>query len=231
MISDFQFGTANAQPVTLSFWAYSNKTGTHSGSFGNYDASRNYPFTYSIPVSGVWTRIVVAIPGDTAGTWVMAGNAGGAILHFDLGAGSSLRAGAGAWTSTGVIGATGAVSLVATASANWLVTGVKLEIGSVATPFNRQSLAKSMADCQRYYQQGTAQYYGYHGASSLFATQISLPVSMRAGPTIVYTPALSANATGVQLQVSTLFQLSYNGTVTSTGGFTAQGTWTASAEL
>ena len=31
------------------------------------------------------------------------------------------------------------------------MTGVKLEIGSVATPFNRQSPAKSMADCQRYY--------------------------------------------------------------------------------
>ena len=30
---------------------------------------------------------------------------------------------------------------------------VKFEIGSVATPFNRQSLAKSMADCQRYWQQ------------------------------------------------------------------------------
>ena len=50
------------------------------------------------------------------------------------------------------IGATGAVSVVATNGASFNVTGVKLEIGSVATPYNRQSLAKSMADCQRYYQ-------------------------------------------------------------------------------
>ena len=47
---------------------------------------------------------------------------------------------------------TGSVNVVATNGATFYVTGVKLEIGSVATPFNRQSLAKSMADCQRYYQ-------------------------------------------------------------------------------
>ena len=51
------------------------------------------------------------------------------------------------------VGANGAVKVfVATNGAAFTVTGVKLEIGSVATPFNRQSLAKSMADCQRYYQ-------------------------------------------------------------------------------
>ena len=44
------------------------------------------------------------------------------------------------------------VNIVATNGATLALTGVKLEIGSVATPFNRQSLAKSMADCQRYYQ-------------------------------------------------------------------------------
>ena len=51
------------------------------------------------------------------------------------------------------IGVTGSVSIVATSGATFNLTGVKLEIGSVATPFNRQSLAKSMADCQRYYYQ------------------------------------------------------------------------------
>ena len=56
----------------------------------------------------------------------------------------------GSWRLWGV---TGAVSLVATNGATFSVTGVKLEIGSVTTPFNRQSLTKSMADCQRYYQQ------------------------------------------------------------------------------
>ena len=51
-----------------------------------------------------------------------------------------------------IVGATGAVSVCRHQRRNFYVTGVKLEIGNVATPYNRQSLAKSMADCQRYYQ-------------------------------------------------------------------------------
>ena len=84
----------------------------------------------------------------------MSGNDGAIYLSFDLGSGASCRGPAGAWatvTSPGGIGANGGVNVVATNAAQWFVTGVKLEIGSVATPFNRQSLAKSMADCQRYY--------------------------------------------------------------------------------
>ena len=48
--------------------------------------------------------------------------------------------------------ANGSTNLIATNGAVLWITGVKLEVGSVATPFNRQSLAKSMADCQRYFQ-------------------------------------------------------------------------------
>ena len=104
------------------------------------------------------TKIVDTIPGDTSGTWVMSGNGGGVGLHFDLGAGATWRGTAGAWVNGNLIGATGAVNVVATNAATFYVTGVKLEIGSVATPFNRQSLAKSMADCQRYYEVCSAQW-------------------------------------------------------------------------
>ena len=209
MVSDFQWGGANAQPVTLSFWARCPQiSGTFSGCVANAAGTRCYPFTFAL-TANAWARFVINIPGDTAGTWVMSGNAASVYLYFDLGCGSSNRGPANAWATTtgnGYLGANGAVNLVSTLGAQLFLTGVKLEVGAVATPFNRQSLAKSMADCQRYYQQGTAQYYGYHGASSLFATQISLPVSMRAGPTIVYTPALSGNATGVQLEFLMQFQ-------------------------
>ena len=74
----------------------------------------------------------------------------------------------GAWAIGRItVGVTGAVSVVSTNGATFYVTGVKLEIGSVATPYNRQSLAKSMADCQRYYQQTSNSWIlGNPGAAS-----------------------------------------------------------------
>lgn len=184
MISDFAWGTSNAQPVTLSFWAYSSLTGTFSGSIRNYANTRSYPFVYSIPVSGVWTRIVITIPGDTGGTWVLSGNAGALNVGFDLGTGTTYRGPANEWAGTQYNGVSGAINVVATASAIWIVTGVKLEIGTVVTPFNRQSLAKTLVDCQRYYQAISNYQFAGYGAGAGYVQQpaIVYPVQMRAAP-------------------------------------------------
>jgi hypothetical protein len=188
-ISDLQWGTAGAQPITLSFWVYCSLTGTFSGSIRNYAATRSYPFTFSVPAANTWTRIVITIPGDTAGTWVLSGNGGGLILDFDLGCGATMRGAAGAWASANYIGATGAVSLVGTNAAALALTGVKLEIGSVATPYNRQSLAKSQADCERFFRWvGFNMSFNAAGAAVLLRTTVPLSPAMRA------TPTMSANA-------------------------------------
>ena len=158
MISDFAWGTPSAQPATLSFWVNSSVTGMFGGSIKNYLSPwRCFPFSYSISTPNIWTRVVINIPADTGGAWTLSGNTGAIDVCFGLGVGSTGSGTPGAWvTSTPpLFSATGAVSIVGTSGATFYLTGVKLEIGSVATPYNRQSLAKSMADCQRYYQQLT----------------------------------------------------------------------------
>ena len=199
LVSDFAWGTLSAQPVTLSFWVFCSLTGTFSGRVGNGDATRSYPFTYSIPTANTWTKIAITIPGDTGGAWVMSGNGQGVGLMFDLGSGATFRASANVWASGNYVGATGAVSVVATNGATFYVTGVKLEIGSVATPYNRQSLAKSLADCQRYYQKLGGVAFGdltselYTGAAgSTISSMIGIP-TMRAAPTatLVGSPSLT----------------------------------------
>ena len=194
MVSDFAWGTANAQSVTLSFWARSSLTGTFGGVIQNYAATRSYPFSFSLPTANTWTKIALTIPGDTAGTWVMSGNAGSMYVQFDFGSGTTTRGPAGAWASAGYSGATGDVSVVATNAATFYVTGVKLEIGSLATPYNRQSLAKSLADCQRYYQRVSASgRFGANAASQNFDCTVSYQ-TMRAAPTVaLVTAGTSAN--------------------------------------
>jgi hypothetical protein len=231
MVSDFAWGTASAQPVTLSFWANSTLTGTFGGSIQNYAGTRSYPFTYSIPVANTWTKIAVTIPGDTAGTWVLQGNAGSMTVLFDLGTGSTKRGPAGAWASANYQGATGAVSVVGTNAAVFNVTGVKLETGSVATPFNRQSLAKSMADCQRYYSSISAWMYVSATAGAGFGQTITLPVTMRAAPTITFANPIYANASGIAVSVSSSSSPGINAVATGTAAASFNSTMNASAEL
>jgi Collagen triple helix repeat (20 copies) len=234
MVSDFAWGTASAQPVTLSFWANASVAGMFGGAIFNYPvpATRSYPFTFSIPVAGVWTKIAVTIPGDTAGTWVMAGNAAALGIGFDLGSGANFRGAAGAWVTGNLRGVTGTQSIVASNGGALNLTGVKLEVGNVATPFNRQSLAKSMADCQRYYQAGSMQGFGYGAAAGGQAVVAFHPfaVVMRAVPTMVATWTTQTNCTGLFVpQTAAFYQV--GATATAIGNCNAFGTFTASAEL
>ena len=235
MVSDFAWGTVSAQPVTLSFWAYSGLTGTFSGSIRNYATTRSYPFTYSIPVASTWTRIVITIPGDTAGTWVMAGNGGAINLSFDLGTGSTYRGPANAWATANYVGATGAVSVVAVNAATFYLTGVKLEVGSVATPYNRQSLAKSMADCQRYYQPVYAT-CRLNSVGPAFVSNNMSWFNMRSSPTctLVTAGTRAANVNTISVTASGANSGALNFQTTATAGtdsYILGDLWSLAAEL
>jgi hypothetical protein len=200
MVSDFAWGTANAQAVTLSFWAYSNQTGTFSGSLSATGASlRSYPFTCFIPVANTWTKIAITVPGDTTGSWLMSGNLIGVRVFFDLGSGANVRGTANTWQAASLVGVTGSVSIVTILNATFSVTGVKLEVGSVATPFNRQSLAKSQADCERYYNLLKLGVQGFtsNGAASSSVRMTVCFTTMRAAPTAAFQNTTYGNASGI----------------------------------
>ena len=232
MISDFAFGTPNAQPVTLSFWVMAQVAGTYSGALGNSPNNRCYPFTFTL-AAATWTKVVITVPGDTGGTWTLSGNGGAMFVTFDLGSGSSLRAPAGSWQSVSVNGATGAAGIVTTNGALMQFTGVKLETGSVATPYNRQSLAKSMADCQRYYSVGGLVVGGYTTAGGSIITTGFYPVVMRAAPTITPSYVSMMNIVAGNLSVNNISLTSfYNTGSGSAVGYTQwQNNWIAAAEL
>jgi hypothetical protein len=187
-VSDLAWGTANAKTVTLSFWVRSSLTGTFGGALWNSAFDRSYPFTYTISSADTWEQKSVTIAGDTTGTWLTTTGIG-INVGFGLGSGSTYSGTAGAWAAAGYITATGAVSVIGTLNATWYITGVQLEVGSVATPFERRDYGRELMLCQRYYQSmSNFAIAGYaSGASESIFGSYQFKVTMRAAPTVTVT--------------------------------------------
>lgn len=161
-VADLEFGTSDAKTVTVSFYVKSSLTGTFGGALKNGSVNRAYPFSYTISSADTWEYKSVTIDGDTAGTWAV-DHTIGMSLAFDTGSGSNNKGTAGAWAATADIGVTSGVNLVATASATWQITGVQLEVGEKATPFEHRNYGEELASCQRYYEllrAGGGMYWG-----------------------------------------------------------------------
>jgi hypothetical protein len=179
---DLDWGTANAKTITLSFWVRSSLTGTFGGALANYGRTRAYPFTYTISAANTWEQKSITIAGDTSGTWDGAINTGGITVGFGLGVGSTYSATAGAWAAGLYLSATGATSVVGTSGATFYITGVQLEVGSVATPFERRDYGRELAMCQRYYEQAnmavystvTRNSYSYHVPKRAYPSSVTL---------------------------------------------------------
>ena len=187
-IADLAWGTANAKTVTLSFWVRSSLTGTFGGALRNSATNRGYGFNYTISAANTWEQKTITIAGDTSGTWLTT-NGVGIEIDINLGTGSTYSVAAGTWTAGNYVSATGSQSIVGTNGATLYITGVQLEIGSTATPFERRLYNQELANCQRYYYRinSTVSYgllgWGQGLNSSLVRINIPLPVTMRVAAT------------------------------------------------
>ena len=194
------FGSADAKTVTLSFWVKSSLTGTFGGALNSEGNNRSYAFTYSISAANTWEYKTITIAGDTTGTWGTT-NSHGVRITWGLGVGSTYSGTAGSWAGSEYFSATGATSVIGTASATWQITGVQLEVGSVATPFEHRSYGEEDALCKRYFYShynGANIYWGigYMYSTTQMYSHIKFPVAMRATPTLSYGGTTTMYANG-----------------------------------
>lgn len=187
-VADLQFGTNSASTVTISFWVRSSVTGTYCFSLTNGGNSRGYPVEYSISSANTWEKKTITIPGDITGTWGT-DNGRGIQCRFCMGTGTSRQGTANTWNAGEIHGTSNQTNLFATNGATFYLTGVQLEPGTVATPFEHRSYGDELARCQRYYYKlgpvGSSKTLANASADSATAGWAigSFPVTMRTSPT------------------------------------------------
>lgn len=189
-----QKGFSSAKPVTVSFYVKGNASATYVAELLDADnSSRHINKSFSVTTS--WSRVSLTFPGDTTGK-LDADNAYSLRLNIWLHAGSDYSGGTlqTSWGSNvGANRAAGITSFFDSTDRTFFLTGVQLELGEVATPFEHESYADNLARCQRYYFKcGLAANTFMGGAgwardSDTVHVSCPYPVTMRAAPTAVET--------------------------------------------
>ena len=185
-----KFGTSSAETTTLSFWVYSNKTGTYCIQVIHEDVSKYVLFEYTISASNTWEKKTITISGNTSNT-ITDDNGTGLNVIWVLCAGSGRHVSAtSSWTSSGnALATSNQVNLWDDADNYFRMTGCQLEIGTTATEFEYRSFGDELSLCQRYFYKMTGNNddmaaIGFAASSSDNYFNIELPVPMRDYPTL-----------------------------------------------
>jgi hypothetical protein len=181
-------GTASAQQLTLSFWVKSNVTGTYIAELQDVDNTRIASASYSVSASGTWEKKTITFPADTTGAFDN-DNALSLAVNFWLGAGSTWTSGtlSTSWTSTTSANrAVGQTNLASATNNYWQVTGVQLEVGDTATPFDFLPYDVELLRCFRYFYRLAHSSHGLgtaHTTSAVYGF-IYNPVPFRTNPNV-----------------------------------------------
>ena len=197
-------GTASALPTTLSFYVRSNLTGTFAVTIQKPDNSARLAVrNYTISSANTWQKVIITFVGDTSGGGIDFNTDSGFIINWTLAAGTGWTSNSGASTGwdnyqNDRFSYGHNVNLLSSDSNNFYLTGVQLEVGEEATPFEHRIYQDDLRDCQRYYYRIQPSVGAYYGAgvwysSTSFICLITLPVEMRSTISSVITSGTASH--------------------------------------
>ena len=193
-------GTSDAEQVTVSFYVKASS----ALPFGLelFDSDNNRQITKLFTTTTSWVRHEITFPADTTGAFNN-DNARSLDLSFWIHAGSTYAGGtlnSTAFASTTTANrAAGIDSFFSSTDNEFFLTGVQMELGSQATPFEHRSVGEELALCQRYYydpQLSSGNYWWLHpivtnNYGHFRRGSFPLPTAMRADPTATLTGSTS----------------------------------------
>jgi hypothetical protein len=198
MTQDFNWGTSFGVPVTFSFWFRSLCTpgSVFVVNLRPSGYTQTYITQFTITNSNTWQYYTVTVPPPPNGTSVGTGT--NASMQISIGAvdfrsGGLTTSTINSWVAGNYICSTGTTNILATAGNYIEFTGVQLEKGTVATPFEFRNYATELALCQRYYYRLTsatgANYMvfgtgSFIGSTTVAQVYIPFPITMRAAAAI-----------------------------------------------
>jgi hypothetical protein len=199
---DFEWGSTGAKTAVLSFWIKASVIGLYSVALRS-DTGNNSAFvaTYTVNTANTWEYKSIVIPGPASvGTWAT-GTGVGVRIDFDLGSGSSANisdAQANQWLTADYFRTISSNRLTQNSSATWQITGLQLEKGTVATPFEHLPIGVNLALCQRYCyvisgDSGFRVGQGWAYSSTSANISFNFPVVMRSSPALTNASAITYN--------------------------------------
>ena len=189
-------GTSDATGFTISFWVKSSTTGTYSLNVYQYDGSEQVNQLYTIDASDTWEYKTLSFSGNT-GTAINYDNGAGFEVAWFLSSGPQIGTNSPSsnWAAytTANYGAGHTANISAVTNGYLAITGVQLEVGSIATPFEHRRVAEELLLCQRYYyrhgdfddRKVIAQ--SYRTSATDVEGVVTFPTTMRTGPSLVAT--------------------------------------------
>ena len=206
-LQHLKYGTALAEDITLSFWVRSSKTGTYCITVDKNDATR-YQFTkeYSIDTADTWEYKTITIAPDSnikaSGGAIANDEFNGIRVFWWLASGTTYNGATdNAWSSdTNDFVTTNQVNWMDSTSNDFYITGIKLEVGTVATPYRHESYAENLAKCQRFFYKTVDYTWFYRLNSTPEYGRINLlfPTEMRTTPTASFTIGGTVTSSGTQ---------------------------------